>query len=160
MKYLSFFILVPMLVLIGAGCQTSDGEVSETDYEEDIYELIAEIDDASLTKGSCNMISVGSNCIDFIGSVWTQDMMEMSCSGEGYEFSNLTCPYPELGGCQSMPNTMAESIAWVYSYGGVPYSAEDAMYAQMACDALEVAQWVTPENVDVMRQQVASDLSE
>ncbi|MBT3230813.1 hypothetical protein HN358_03480 [Candidatus Uhrbacteria bacterium] len=160
MKYLSFLILIPTLVLVGGACQGPDGEVEEVSYEEDVYELIEEVDGDNLIKGSCNMISIGSNCVDFVGSIWTQDMMEMSCSGDGYEFSNLTCPYSDYGGCQSMPNTMSESIAWVYSYGGVAYSAEDAMYAQMTCDSLGVAQWVTPENMDAMRAQVAEELGE
>ena len=149
-----------MIVLIGGACQGSYGEVEDVDYEEDVYELIEETDGNGLIRGSCNMISIGSNCVDFIGSIWTQDRMEMSCSDEGYEFSNLTCPYSELGGCQSMPNTMSESIAWIYDYGGVSYTTEEAMYAQMACDALEVSQWVTPENMDAMREQTALELSE
>ncbi len=160
MKYLSLLFLIPTLVLFGGACQGPDGEVEDVDYEEDVYELIEEINGDNLIKGSCNMISIGSNCVDFVGSFWTQEQMELSCSAPGYEFSNLTCPYSEYGGCMATPNTVSESVAWIYGYGGVSYTAEEAMYAQMACNALEVSTWVTPETMDAVRAEAASDLSE
>lgn len=144
MKYSKLLFFFLPLILIGAGCQTEEEE--DISYEDDVYPLIEEIDSSSIVRGSCNVIDASSTCIDYIGSIWTDEQMELNCGGVG-TFSKNTCPYTELGGCRNTPQTISDDVIWFYSYGGEAFSVEDAYYAQMACDALEISQWTTPEQL-------------
>jgi hypothetical protein len=144
-KYLGIFILGP-LVLLGGGCSEGLPEDEQVEYE-DVEELIEEIDQDYQVRGSCNVIAEKSTCIDYIGSYWdTPEVKELNCQGVGL-YSDNTCPYSTLGGCQTTPGTMVETVAWSYDYGGQPISVEEAGYQAMACNALGVAQWVTPDQI-------------
>ena len=139
--------ILPIIMLLGGGCGQGVPEAEEIDYEDDIQPLIEEIDEDYKVRGSCNVIAEKSHCADYIGSFWDQvGQKELNCQGVGV-YSDNTCPYSELGGCQSTPGTMTEMIVWSYSYGGQPMSEEEAGYAAGACNALGVSKWVTPDQV-------------
>lgn len=136
---------VSFLLIGGAGCSGDMPEDNQVNYEEDVKPLIEETGSTAKVRGSCNFIDSKSTCIDFIGSVFTEDRIKLSCE-EG-TFSLDACPYSDLGGCQATPGTISESIAWSYGYGGQPISAEEAGYQAKACNALGISMWVTPDSL-------------
>jgi len=127
-------LILATLLLAGCGA----------DYENDVKPLI-ETSAKPIVRGSCNFIDAQSICVDFVGEVFTEDRMKLSCA-EG-KFSFNSCPYSDLGGCQATPGTITESIAWSYNYGGQPITAEEAGYQAKACNALAVGKWVKPEDL-------------
>jgi len=97
--------------------------------------------------GSCNAISVSSNCIDYVGSMWKDnDMGKLNCSDVGV-FSENACPYSSFGGCQTNGESVMEMIAWVYAEGPGGYTDESVVYASMACNNTPKGRWVTPEEL-------------
>ena len=93
-------------------------------------------------KGSCNAISAGSTCIEYIGSYWGQGSnASMNCSGSG-TFSKNPCPRPTVGGCNVGAGTTNEIVTWHYNYGGDPFDAEVIPYSKGACNALPVSHWI------------------
>lgn len=132
-----------MLLLAGAGCGDAPAD-QQIGYEEDVKPLI-ETTEARKVRGSCNVIDSKSTCVDFVGSVFTEERMKLSCA-EG-RFSLDACPYSELGGCQATGGTITESIAWSYGYGGSPISAEEAGYQAKACNSLSMGKWVLPDDL-------------
>ena len=97
--------------------------------------------------GSCDDIPNSSNCIDYVGSMWSDsDSAELNC-GEGRNFSTNACPYSEFGGCQMNGGTVMESIAWVYSEGAGGYTSESVTYAISACNSVPNGNWVTPDSL-------------
>ena len=146
MKNTKYFILPLLLVFVGAGCPPDTPEDEQIEYE-DVHELIEEIDQDYRVRGSCNVIAEKSTCVDYTGSYWdSPDVKELNCDGVGV-YSDNTCPYTNLGGCQATPGTMFETIVWHYGHGGQPFDQETASYAAAACNALATAQWVTPDQV-------------
>ncbi|MFA6427347.1 MAG: hypothetical protein WCW16_02790 [Candidatus Magasanikbacteria bacterium] len=131
--------------LLGAGCSGDMPDQQSVDYEEDVKPLIEETNSARRVRGSCNVIESKSTCIDFVGSVFTEERMRLSCE-EGI-FSLDACPYSDLGGCQATPGTVSESIAWSYDYGGQPITVEEAGYAAKACNAMAISKWVLPQDL-------------
>lgn len=131
------------LCLLGAGCEKLPA-YQQVDYQKDVKPLI-ETSEKSRVRGSCDIITSKSTCIDFVGSIFTEERMKLSCE-EG-KFSHNSCPYSDLGGCQATGGTISESIAWSYSYGGEPISAEEASYQAKACNALPAGKWVTPADL-------------
>jgi len=121
------------------------------DYEQDVKPLIEEIDEKYRIRGSCNAIADKSSCVDFVGSIFTEERMRLSCESVG-TFSKNTCPYSELGGCQATPGTLSESIVWSYDYGGQPISKEEAVYQAMACNSLPMGKWVMPDDLFLKKE--------
>jgi len=91
-------------------------------------------------KGSCNLISEGSTCVEYIGSFWTTANAKLNCSNAA-AFSTNSCPRPALGGCRLGTETSNEVVTWHYSYGGDPYT-EALPYAAAACRALPGGWWL------------------
>jgi hypothetical protein len=138
MKIYSFLFFVPAFLLLGAGC--TEEEADET------YDAVTDILEETTTqgtKGSCNNIDYGSQCLDYVGSYWTEEYMKLNC-GMG-TFSLDACPYTTVGGCQFGSGTMMETIMWSYDYGGDPV-IESAPYAQGACNSITGGAWVLPDN--------------
>ncbi|HBR80770.1 MAG: hypothetical protein UX09_C0040G0007 [Candidatus Uhrbacteria bacterium GW2011_GWE2_45_35] len=144
MKYFIPFLFLPFL-LFGFGCSDDLPENQQIDYEEDVKPLIEE-NTAHKVRGSCNMIDSESHCLDYIGSIWTEQQIQLNCENVGI-FSLNTCPYSENGGCLSGRDTMVEAVIWSYPYGGQPITGEELKYESMACDALAAAEWVTPDGL-------------
>ncbi|MFA7653434.1 MAG: hypothetical protein WCX97_00100 [Candidatus Magasanikbacteria bacterium] len=144
-KFIKFsFLAIPVaLIFLGAGCGDAPSDQS-VNYENDVKPLIETTEKAKV-RGSCNVIDSKSTCIDFVGSIFTEERMKSSCV-EG-KFSLDACPYSDLGGCQATPGTVSESIVWSYDYGGEPISAEEVGYQAKACNALGMAKWVLPSDL-------------
>ena len=138
------FVLTPLLVL-GIGCSDGLPEGQQVDYEADVKPLIEETTGHKV-RGSCDIIATASHCEDYIGSIWTEDQMRLNCKDVGI-FSLNGCAYSDNGGCMTGRDTITENIVWSYPYGGQPITGENLKYESMACDALEVAEWVMPESL-------------
>ncbi|MFA5792508.1 MAG: hypothetical protein WC897_01400 [Candidatus Gracilibacteria bacterium] len=138
---LSSIFLLPLL-LASCGDLPDDQNI---DYEDDVKPLIEETEAGHKVRGSCNVIDSKSTCFDFIGSVFTEDRMRLSCTEGTFSFD--ACPYSDLGGCMATPGTISESISWLYNYGGQPITAEEASYSAMACNAMDAGRWVTPADL-------------
>ena len=145
-NFLPLFVLFLPLILLGGGCTQDLPENQQIDYEEDVKPLIEENDPGHKVRGSCNIIGTASHCDDYIGSIWTEQQMQLNCQGVG-TFSLDACPYSDNGGCLTGRDTIAEAVIWSYPYGGQPITGEDLKYEAMACDALEAAEWVMPESL-------------
>ena len=139
-------LLLPMLLLIGSGCSDGLPEDQAIDYQDDVKPLIEDVDPTNLVRGSCNMISTGSHCEDYIGSIWTEQAMRLQCEGVG-TFSLGTCPYSENGGCRSTAGTVSDNVLWSYPYGGEPITGENVRYEAIACNAIPGVEWITPEDL-------------
>jgi hypothetical protein len=140
--FLLSFLILPLLLFTGAGCSDSLPEDQQVDYEEDVAPLIEEVDGDYKVRGSCNVVAEKSTCIDYVGSLWDQpEQKELNCSNVGV-YSDNTCPYSELGGCQMGGGTFTEVITWHYGTGGQAFTAEDAYYAAQACNTLPMGTWV------------------
>jgi hypothetical protein len=132
------------LILLGGGCKNAPKD-QQIDYKKDVKELIKEVETSKKkVRGSCDQIAKKSHCIDFVGSVYTEQRMKLSCS-EG-KFSKNTCPYSNNGGCRATEGTVAESIIWSYDRGGNPMKGEELQYEIKACNSLPIAKWITPED--------------
>lgn len=141
-----FFAITLLCVTLGTGCQPGDtSKENSIDYEGDIKPLIEEKTEAFHSRGSCNAIDFGSHCIDYVGSMWTEEAMRLNCQGEGTLFSLNACPYSEIGGCDTTYGTITEIIAWAYNEGGDPITQEVLPYMQGSCTAVPGTRWVTPE---------------
>lgn len=145
MKKLTIAIAILSLAALSFATACEDlPDDKNIDYDEDVKPLI-ETSTKPTVRGSCNFIDAQSTCVDFIGEIFTEDRMKLSCA-EG-KFSFDACPYSDLGGCQATPGTITESIAWSYNHGGSPITAEEAQYQAGACNALGAAKWVTPDSL-------------
>jgi|GEM_PF-817317 len=138
------FLAIVLVLLTGAGCKGDVPPGQEADYEKDVKPLI-ESQGKGKVRGSCNLIEKQSACFDFIGEVYTEERMKLSCA-EG-KFSLDACPYSDLGGCQATPGTISESIVWSYNYGGQPITSEEAGYQAKACNSMAISKWVIPDDL-------------
>jgi hypothetical protein len=145
MKIKYLFLCLLVLPLIGAGCTPEQMEDPQAAVE--VMDLLEEFEEREF-RGSCNAIAAKSTCVDYVGSFWTKEQMELNCQGPEVVFNETTCPYSTLGGCAATPDTMTETIAWSYDYGGQPLSAEEAGYQAMACNTISISKWVTAEEAN------------
>ncbi len=148
---IKFLLLLLVLVpLLGAGCTPEQMEDPEATME--VMDMLEEFEERKF-RGSCNAIAAKSTCVDYVGSFWTKEQMELNCQGSDVVFNETTCPYSELGGCAATPDTMTETIAWSYDYGGQPISAEEARYQMMACNAITISKWVSAEEANKIESE-------
>ncbi|HLD31748.1 MAG TPA: hypothetical protein VJB37_02535 [Patescibacteria group bacterium] len=141
-KFFAFFLLLPLLLVL-AGCGEAPEEEQIT--EEDVMDLVGEAESVDWkVRGSCNAIAQASTCVDYVGSLWTEEQMKLNCQGAG-NFSLDACPYSEIGGCNTGLETIAEVVLWSYQYGGAP--VEEPQYAAGACNNLPMAKWVLPDEL-------------
>ena len=113
------------------------------------YKLVRELEDADDAKktgdrvrGSCNSIDDASTCIEYYGSFWTAEQIQLGCEGVG-TYSSGGCPDDMAGGCNTGFGTQADMVAWLYLRGGGEIDAESLKYAKMACDATMASKWIT-----------------
>lgn len=142
----TIFPLLLIGVLFVAGCGEEMPKDQQIDYEE-VQELIQETNDQYKVRGSCNVIDESSTCLDYVGSFWTKEQMTLNCQGVG-AFSENTCPYTTVGGCQAGAGSFVETILWSYNYGGELITPENEIYASGACNANPAGQWVTPDQIN------------
>jgi hypothetical protein len=148
-------VLLVILVLGAAGLAyyLIGGNTGDLSFEADtVEEVDLDLVEEALKEtgkrtvyGSCNVIATGSNCIDYIGSMWNDnDLGKLSCVDVG-TFSKNACPYSVFGGCQTNAGTVMEIIDWVYEEGPGDYNEESVPYAMMACNSMPNSVWITPE---------------
>lgn len=124
----------------------SDNATVESEDVDTIKEALKETGKRTV-YGSCNAIQTGSNCVDYVGSMWNDNnMAQLNCSDAG-TFSTYACPYSDFGGCQTHGGTVMEIIAWVYKEGPGEYNEESVPYARASCNSLPNAKWVTPSDL-------------
>lgn len=146
------FIVLIVLLLVGAGCSNNQSTPKE-DMEEGIEaanDLLEEVEEKYEVRGSCDTIATSSHCLDYIGSIWTEEQMILNCQGAG-TYNKTTCPYSNNGGCRAGASTITESVVWSYDYGGNPITGENVQYESMACNANPVADWVTPDQLFIQK---------
>lgn len=90
-------------------------------------------------KGSCELITQASTCVEYYGSYWNEETITLACS-EGLVYFDR-CPIPNLGGCRIMPGTETDMITWHYDHGGDPYTQENIYYAAQACNSVPGGMW-------------------
>jgi len=90
-------------------------------------------------RGSCDLIEMGSTCVEYYGSYWNNQTIELACS-EGI-VSTGGCPAPNMGGCRIMPGSETDMITWHYDRGGDPFSEENILYASQACNSIPGGVW-------------------
>jgi hypothetical protein len=93
-------------------------------------------------KGSCNIIDFGSTCVEYIGSYFTWENIELHCQGTGTPSKN-PCPRPTMGGCNIAAGTPNELITWHYNYGGDPFTPDVIPYSSAACNANPFGSWIS-----------------
>ena len=143
--FLLSFLILPVFLLTGAGCDGMPAD-QQVYYEEGVAPLIEEVDGKYKVRGSCNVISEKSTCVDYVGSFWDEpEQKKLNCKGVGI-YSDNTCPYSDHGGCQMGGGTFTEVITWHYGEGGQAFTAEDIIYASGACNALPIGNWVGPDH--------------
>ena len=115
--------------------------------EEDVN-LASEIDDlrdeketGAVSRGSCDVITEGSTCIEYVGSFWTDQQMELNCQGAGV-FSKSPCPAGMAGGCNIGEGVPSDMITWFYLYGGGEITAESLDSAKKVCEATMMSRWL------------------
>jgi hypothetical protein len=131
------------------GCGKDGNPPTQDEIDETVQaveEVFEEVGSEYKVRGSCNTISDKSHCLDYIGSFWTDEQMQLNCGGAGV-FSKNTCPYTDLGGCQTSGGTFMEAVIWAYGHGGQPISKEESGYEAMACNANPMGNWVTPDQI-------------
>ena len=147
-------VLVVILVL-GAGALVyfllagNDDDLPESLQVENVTydEVVEAFEDTGkqTVHGSCNAVAKGSNCIDYVGSVWSDnDMAQLNCEGGGV-YSENTCPYSDFGGCQISGGSTMEIVAWTYREGGGGYDEESLPHVKRACDANPMGKWVSSD---------------
>lgn len=110
-----------------------DSGEEEDDQGQDSGEEISLGDDLkNRAKGSCNAITQGSTCVEYLGSYWNANTAKLNCS---YIYSSQPCPRPALGGCRLGAGTSNEIVTWHYSYGGDPFT-EVIQYTAGSCQAI------------------------
>jgi hypothetical protein len=113
------------------------------------YKLVRELEDleddkkaGNKVKGSCDMVSENSTCIEYYGSFWTELIMREGCEEGVGVFSTKPCPTGMSGGCNTGVGTMADMVSWMYSTGGGGITQESLKYAKLACDATMASRWI------------------
>ena len=102
--------------------------------------------DLKQTIGSCRAIKEKGSCIDYIGSMWSDDgVAEQNCKKVG-TYSSDTCPHSEFGGCQTSAGSAVEMIIWAYREAPQNQKGEAMPYAYEACTNNPYAHWITPDS--------------
>lgn len=151
------FKVLAVILILGAGALAlyfiggdttglpSDGiNTGDTSYD-DVKGALKD-DGQRKVRASCNAISSGSTCVDYVGSMWTDyDSAKLNCENVGI-FSLNSCPYSDYGGCQSAGGTVMEVVLWSYREGPGGYDDETLPYVRQACNAAPNSAWVVPES--------------
>jgi len=157
------FFAIAAISLLLVGCSVKeDSTVEEVEAIEAAKDLATEFENATGLEsveevvddllrtdeknsgtiiGSCDVIAESSTCIEYSGSIWTWQIIELGCSGEGMTPSRDVCPAGSVGGCRVGAGTASEMTTWLYDFGGEPIDAENEKYATAACNATLGAIW-------------------
>lgn len=97
--------------------------------------------DGSAARGSCNAIAEGSTCLEYVGSMWTEQQMRLNCSDSG-TFSLEACPDDMAGGCNVGAGTISDMISWFYYRGDGEITPESLFSAQQVCNMNPMGKWI------------------
>lgn len=117
-----------------ANPQYDEGMLAET---EDL--LPNEVESEKTIKGSCDMVGQASTCVEYFGSYWTEETINLVCQDGTY--SKNRCPDQALGGCRISPESESDQITWHYERGGGGYNQESIKYAMQACNSIPGGLW-------------------
>ncbi len=147
--------IIIVLLIIGAGALVYlfladepgvDKSVITDEVDMEQVEEYLQEDTSNSIFGSCNSIPDSSVCIEYRGSIWgDNNMAALNCEGSG-TYSTNGCPYGAFGGCQTGKDSVMDMVAWMYYQGGGEITAESAPYAKAACDANQIANWITQDD--------------
>jgi len=156
-----FFATMAIMFLFIGCSPAEDTIVEEIEEIEDIEEISAVVEDLAevgsieevvediyqpeenngKVVGSCNSIEAHSACIDYTGSFWTWQIIDLGCTEEGMFASKNPCPVESIGGCRIGGGTASEMTTWFYGFGGEPIDPENEQYAMGACNATLGSSW-------------------
>ncbi len=93
--------------------------------------------------GSCNAVATDGVCIELVGSAYLDgNMGAMACADTGV-FTGDPCPTSPYGGCRTGAGTNVEMISFMYPNAENEIDDQSIKYAQMACEANGLGEWVT-----------------
>jgi len=95
----------------------------------------------SSTK-TCNSVNDNSICIEYIGSIWTDDQMKSSCKNLG-KLSNDPCPSNVAGGCKIGAGTKGEMVNWFYLGGKAQVTVDSLKVSERVCKLNPKGKWIT-----------------
>jgi hypothetical protein len=98
--------------------------------------------EGSVARGSCNAIADSSTCLEFYGSIWTEQHARLNCADMG-TFSTSPCPSGSFGGCNVGTGLQNDMVTWFYMEGGGEFNDRSAQNAQNACNANPLGRWIT-----------------
>lgn len=61
------------------------------------------------------MINEASTCVEYLGSYWNEETINMVCQDGIY--STKRCPDQTMGGCRMNPDSETDHITWHYERG-------------------------------------------
>lgn len=139
-----FFGLVVVMLFILVGCGGQKNISSEGNVSDNTAQSVATTGNNNVkSKGSCNSINVSSQCVDYVGSVWTGQTREMHCgNGQSGELSSNACPVSQNGGCRTGADTESEAIIWSYPYGGSPVTGDLLTTTKKTCEMVSGSKWI------------------
>jgi len=130
-----------------AALEKLENAESDKKLEED-YNLVNKLEElednkktGSAARGSCNAIIEGSTCIDYVGSMWTEQQMSLNCEGAGI-YSAKPCPDGMAGGCNIGLGTITDMVTWFYYTGGGEITPDSLFSAKEVCGMTPMARWI------------------
>lgn len=92
-------------------------------------------------KSSCNNIDNESTCMEYIGDIWTDELMKTSCK-EANSLSNESCANDFAGGCSIGAGTTSEMITWYYLRGKGEISTPSLNNLEKICNMNPKGKWI------------------
>ncbi len=107
----------------------------------ELDELKDKKSDGSAARGSCNAVSAASTCIEYIGSIWSDQQMRLNCEGSGI-FSKSPCPEGMKGGCNIGEGIPSDMVTWFYLEGDGEITEASLKNAKGACENTPLSKWL------------------
>lgn len=95
----------------------------------------------NLIKGACDKIDNESTCMEYIGDIWTDELMNTSCQ-DASSLSNNSCDNDFAGGCNIGAGTTSEMITWYYLRGKAEISTASLKNLEKICNMNPKAKWI------------------
>jgi len=92
-------------------------------------------------KGACDKIDNESTCMEYIGDIWTDELMNTSCQ-DVKSLSNDSCANDFAGGCSIGAGTTSEMITWYYLRGKAEISTASLKNLEKICNMNPKAKWI------------------
>ncbi len=132
-------VIIGIFVLKGISPKEANPDYDEQMLADTEDLLPNEASSEKTVKGSCNIIDQASTCVEYFGSYWTSETINLVCQ-EGVASSDR-CPEQHLGGCHMNPESESDMITWHYDIGGGGYNQENIQYAIQSCNSIPGGVW-------------------